>query len=321
MMNFGLAGTKLTRTLGRLKLGAMKKAPYIMTGVGIVGVGVGVVWACKATLKVDSIVTKAEKQLRNVDKAYEASEVARDYSYTKEDRNKDVTIIRAQEVAELGRLYLPPTAILTLSVACLVGGQVILHKRFVGAVAAFEGVSKAFDAYRKNVIEELGPNADFRYKWGIKAENFKALEKSDEDSDELMETQARIENQVEDFINGCGESSPYARIFDELNPNYNECNPDLNRFFMIQQQRNLNHLLDRNGYVFLNDAYDCLGMPKSPAGQIVGWVKGNKDSVIDFDVIELFDDEGRVSYVVDFNVDGNVYQYLGDDGRMHMPRK
>ena len=69
--------------------------------------------------------------------------------------------------------------------------------------------------------------------------------------------------------------------------------------------------------MFLNDVYKMLGMDPTTAGQIVGWVVGNRDSFIDFGIYNpdnerarLFVNGGERSILLDFNVDGVIYKLL-----------
>ena len=48
-----------------------------------------------------------------------------------------------------------------------------------------------------------------------------------------------------------------------------------------------------DGYLFLNDVYDLLGIPKSKAGQVVGWIydKNNNtdgDNYVSFGLVEAY---------------------------------
>ena len=68
--------------------------------------------------------------------------------------------------------------------------------------------------------------------------------------------------------------------------------------------------------------YDALGFDRTQAGQIVGWVYDEKnptgDNFIDFGIYDINDPQKvrfinghERSILLDFNVDGNVYELLG----------
>jgi len=63
--------------------------------------------------------------------------------------------------------------------------------------------------------------------------------------------------------------------------------------------------------------YDTLGIPRSPAGQVVGWVVGHGDGYVDFGIgkhdgtmAQAFVNGDERSILLDFNVDGVVYDLL-----------
>jgi hypothetical protein len=90
----------------------------------------------------------------------------------------------------------------------------------------------------------------------------------------------------------------------------------MNRLFVTCQQNYLNHVLQVRGHVFLNEAYDALGLERSTAGAVVGWVMGdNGDNYIDFGIFEAqnarFVNGSERSILLDFNVDGVIYDKIG----------
>jgi hypothetical protein len=108
--------------------------------------------------------------------------------------------------------------------------------------------------------------------------------------------------------------SPYARIFDEYSEAW-EKNAEYNKAFLMNQQNWLNDRLRAKGHVFLNEVYDRLGLERTPAGQIVGWVwNGDYDNYIEFDLFnpknEPFLSGRENSVVLDFNVDGPIQNLI-----------
>jgi hypothetical protein len=90
------------------------------------------------------------------------------------------------------------------------------------------------------------------------------------------------------------------------------------------QQEYANQKLQIQGYLFLNDVYDSLGIERSQAGQVVGWyIDKNRhsaesgDCYVDFGMYD-FDSEGGRRFIngnapgifLDFNVDGVIVDKL-----------
>ena len=104
-----------------------------------------------------------------------------------------------------------------------------------------------------------------------------------------------------------------------------EPNADYNAFFLKAQQELANHMLRANGFLFLNDVYEMLGIEKSRAGQAVGWVydknrEDHGDNWVDFGIQEVYrkrsDKPGDYEkvFLLDFNVDGPIMDHAEDKG-------
>lgn len=95
--------------------------------------------------------------------------------------------------------------------------------------------------------------------------------------------------------------SEYARFFDE-NCLLWRNNTKENEYTLKLIQTNANSKLQAVGYLFLNDVYDMLGIPRSKIGQLVGWVYEDEKSHVNFSL-----HEGPNNMImVDFNVDGLI---------------
>lgn len=111
--------------------------------------------------------------------------------------------------------------------------------------------------------------------------------------------------------------SPYARFFDCDNPNWHN-SIDYNLMWLKSVEHLASDRLAIHGFIFLNDVYDMLGMPRSKAGQLVGWIYDEKnpigDNYVDFGIYEKrnssFVNGFGKSILLDFNVDGNILDHL-----------
>lgn len=104
--------------------------------------------------------------------------------------------------------------------------------------------------------------------------------------------------------------SAYARDFDETNPNWAN-NPEWNLMFLRNIQNHMNDLLLVRGHVFLNEVYDQLGFKRTSAGAVVGWlVTDEHTSYVDFNLHNLTKETSASSILLDFNVDGIIYEKI-----------
>ena len=82
--------------------------------------------------------------------------------------------------------------------------------------------------------------------------------------------------------------------------------------YLRQQETYANDLLKSRGFIFLNDVYDMLGIPRTRAGQVVGWTYDKEnprgDNYIDFGIFKRkeFVNGYERSVLLDFNVDGII---------------
>ena len=112
-------------------------------------------------------------------------------------------------------------------------------------------------------------------------------------------------------------ASQYARYFDETNQYWSK-DPEFNKMYLMQQQTYFTELLKSRGHLFLNEVYDALGMPRTKAGQLVGWIYDEKnpigDNYVDFGIFKEDNSDfvnGKANKILlDFNVDGNIFESI-----------
>ena len=120
---------------------------------------------------------------------------------------------------------------------------------------------------------------------------------------ETKETEQKTEKTV----------SQYARFFDETCPSWSK-NSEANLMFLKLQQQFANDMLKARGVLYLNEVYAMLGIPRTKAGQVVGWKydleNPSGDNYVDFGI---FDEKNKSfvngferSILLDFNVDGII---------------
>ena len=300
---------KATRLLSSTQYQVKKHSPEILMVAGIAGTIVGTVLACKATTKVSEIIEEKNKAVDDVHTCLEDKEI----EYTEEDSKKDLTIIYAQTGVKLFKLYAPAIGVMALSFASIIAGHKVLKKRNIAIAAAYAAIDKGFKQYRKNVIEEFGEGVDQQMRFGLKA---KEVKKKGKDGKTIKETEYYIDSDENPLDN----ISEYARFFDAASENFAK-DPEYNMMFLRRQQDYANEMLKARGHLFLNEVYDLLDIPRSKAGQVVGWVydkNGNTkgDNYVDFGLYR--NDQGTRRFVngleynilLDFNVDGVIYDLI-----------
>lgn len=304
--------TKASRLLGNTSLQIRKHSPEILMVAGVVGTVASTVLACKATLKVNEVLEEKRKTIDAIHTCLENETI----EYTEEDSKKDLTILYAQTGIKLVKLYAPAVVLGVLSITSIVAGHRILKKRNLALAAAYAVVDKGFKDYRKRVVERFGEELDKELRYNLKAKEIEEVVK-DKNGNEKIEK--KVVNVV-DSENPIENVSEYARFFDEVSSNWSK-DPEYNLMFLRRQQDWANEKLKATGYLFLNEVYDMLGIPRSQAGQVVGWIYDKKnpngDNYVDFNIYNVHREQNRAfvngverSILLDFNVDGVIYDKI-----------
>ena len=290
-----------SKTVMKLK----KHSPEILVMAGIAGTVVSAVLACKATTKVAEILDETKGTLDTIHEGMETGAI-NGQEYTTEDGKKDTVVVYAQTGMKLAKLYAPAIILGTLSITSILASNNILRKSNVALGAAYAAIDKSFKEYRGRVIERFGEQVDTELKYGIKAKKFEEIEVDPETGKEK-----KVKKTV--MVADPNLQSDYAVYFDSKSRNY-ETNPDYNRMFLKAQQAFANDKLQTRGHLFLNEVLDDLDLPRTPAGQIVGWTKDGPDGYVNFRIVEVEreTEDGRhePALLLDFNVEGNIWEKM-----------
>lgn len=305
-MNKNAIMTTLRGKFSVAKLKVEKHAPEIMLVAGTVGVVTSAVMACKATLKVNDVLDEAKNSLDKIHTVAEDPDFADEY--TPEDAKKDTAIVYAKTGLELAKLYGPAILIGAASIGCLVGSNRILNKRNAALVAAYTMEHDSFKEYRNRLIDRFGEELDRELKYNIKTQQIEETVVHEDG------TESTVTREIE--VAEINKTSQYARFFDDGCRGWVK-NAEMNLYTVLQVQNWANEKLQSDKYLFLNDVYEAFGIPKTEAGQEVGWVYDeehpNGDNYVDFGIYDPKSTEKRAFVngkerviLLDFNVDGII---------------
>lgn len=275
----------VTRRVGLLGLKVSAKSPTLLFAAGTVGVLAGTVLACRATLRVSKQLDTFKQEVYDVKVQSQGDEGK--YS-------KELIYVYTKNTWLITKEFAPAIFVGGLGVVCLTSSHVILQNRNQSLMAAYAAVHTAFENYRARVREEIGEERE--------RELYHAVETVQFTDDEGRTGELKVADP--------SKWSPYARFFDEGSPHW-QPQGELNRLWIECQQTYLNNLLRARGFVFLNEAYEALGIPWSSAGQAVGWLmNGDGDNYIDFGLYKAhsrdFINGREPNILLEFNVDGVI---------------
>lgn len=286
----------ITGAFYKTKFALKKHSPEILLVSGIIGTVAAAVIACVETTKLEPVVEKANEQLKEVKE-------------TDPDNKKAITAVYVRTGLEVAKLYGPSVVLAGASITAILASHNMMHKRNVALSAAYATVDNAFKKYRERVIDRFGEQVDEEIRHGVKKE--KILEQvTDPDTGEVKTVEKEVIKRDDSM------PSPYAKWFD-ASCETNTSDPEYNLNFLRIQQTYANDLLHLRGYLFLNEVYQLLGIPKTKAGQVVGWLydkkNGTGDAYVDFGIYNSKDPhsrsfvDGLEDYILlDFNVQGDI---------------
>lgn len=320
---------KLSRSIHKIGFKFKKHSPEILTGAGIVCVVASTVMACKATTKLSAILDETKEQTDQIHGYVENNGYSE--KYTENDEKKDLAIVYTKSCVNVAKLYGPSILVGVLGVTSILAGNNVLRKRNVALTAAYTAVDSSFKKYRERVVERFGEAVDRELKNNARKEEVEVVETDENGETKTVKKTAYVVNP--------SDISEYARFFEEytvddkgnrIKNTYWVSDNEYNLFFLKKAESFANDKLRINGYLFLNEVYEMLGIPKTKAGQVVGWVYDEKnpvgDNYVDFglykdnlsysDFVNGYDP----AILLDFNVDGNIWKLMDDNGSFRSKR-
>ena len=303
--------TSAAKFAGKAEFTIKKNSPEILLGAGIVGFVGTVVLACRATCRADEVLEFHRRKIKDIEDAKEIadSDPEGEMSYDIEIYRQDKAIRYLKTTGNLAKLYAPTVAVGALSLACILTSRNIMQKRYLGVVAAYNGLSAAFEEYRKRVRDEYGEGLDKHFRYGTTYEELPVYDengKKTKEKEQVEKTETGMVMQTDDS----------CRFFDSSNPNWDK-NPAFSMMWLRGQQNIVNDLLHTRGHVFLNEVYDALGFPHTPQGAVLGWIDGEGDNCIDFGLYDQNKENVRrfvngVDNVImlEFNHDGVIWDRI-----------
>lgn len=281
-----------------------KHAPDILIGASVVGVVATGILAARGYQKARPIIKKTVQNVKDIDKKREETTLE---EYPLIDYVNDMKKASTENIWEIAKPLILPVTVGTLTITVMLLSHRMLTTRNIALTAAYAGAREFIDTYRDEVRTKLGEEAE-REVYTKTAERL-----SEEHGKSSSPYGARVEGH---------NVSDYAKWFDESSTQYIGRNPQANLMFLKAQQNYWNDMLISRGHVFLNEVYESLGLPHTPAGAMVGWVYSpseddSNDQFIDFGIYN-----GDVNFnrdfvngleskvLLDFNIDGIIWNMI-----------
>lgn len=309
----------VTRTLHKGGFWIKKHSPEILTVTGSIGVVASMVMIGMATTKINPILEETKENIERVNAGAERGEIKAVVNgevamvpYSEQDAKKDLKIFYIQGAFNLAKLYTPAVMVGASGLMCLWSANNLLHKRNAALTAAYAGAFQNLKDYRGRVVERFGKELDRELMYNIKAKEVEETVVNEDGTEQVVKKTVDVANPDWNSI--------YARFFDESCKGWTKSAEDNLRFLKMVQAW-ANKKLQADGYLYLNDVYEALGIPKTKAGHVVGWIFDEAhpvgDNFVDFGIYDLYNEKARDFVngyerviLLDFNVDGNIWELM-----------
>lgn len=288
------------KMLRKAKIKVVKRSPEILLVVGVGGIIISVVDACRSTLKLEDILDETKEEIQEIHMLS-----ATEPEYSEKDIKKDLTAAYMRGAWKVTKLYAPSALGLMASIGCVSGGHYILKDRLNTVASAYNILDSSFKGYRQRVAEKIGIDEEKKLLHGVHKEEYEEVI-VDKDGKE------KVKKHKKEFKDPLEEYSPYAKIFDCGCAGW-EDDPSYNLMFLRGVQQHATDKLVAEGWLCLNDVYEMLGFAKTKMGQEYGWVMGYGDDFVDFGIynVDLVKNRDFINgiepvIILDFNVDGYI---------------
>jgi len=265
-------GQGTVKILSKTKFQAVKAMPEALVVTGVVGFVGTCILVAKGTKKYEEI----------------------------KDNESDNKLEKAKKAVVC---YAPAGLAGGITLGCFTGGHYVLRKRNVALVAAYHAVDESFKKYREAVVNKYGEDEDARLKNSLRVEKESVTEIGEDGKKKKVKKEVEYSD---------GEVIGYSFIYDkEHTVSHRNIDPATTRSELIVAENSANVLLNARGYITLNEILRGIDLHETSFGQIVGWQKcGNGDGFVDFNIrqIRTSKDDGGCAFILDFNVDGPIYQ-------------
>lgn len=263
--------------------------PAIGIAVGTVAVCAGGFMTGKACLKVDKILADHKEMMDHTRRELNGYSLEQ---YTELERKKDVIQVYSVTAGKFFRLYAPGIGLCAFGFASIFKGYSLLKEWHGLAVSAVAAIDEKFSAYRGNVIDELGEEADTRFMTGQEAPKEKTITAkfpvSNEDG-EVVAKETEVQA-LEDII-----EDDFTRVFNWKNPKWESSFVMADNFIW-----SVGHWYTRQlqagaiDHVFMNSVFKDMGFDETGIGHFYGWTR-KPGTAVDIEVtpyIVVWDNDG-----------------------------
>lgn len=149
----------------KAKFAAVKNAPVLCLGAGLVTIAGGVVLACRATRKADMIIGEAHNFISDAEGKI-GMPCSDGTVYSEEDYAEDVKNEKIKRNVKVAKAYILAVCVIAAGMGLVCFGHGILAHRYATTVTALNGFLASTTAARERVREEVGAEKESELYYG-----------------------------------------------------------------------------------------------------------------------------------------------------------
>ena len=285
-----------TKTFAKTK----EKSPEILIMMGVAGIIVATVKACKASTKLPEVLDEHKEEVDTI----------KSQNMVVSEERKELATRYGKTAWELFRMYAPSAVIGGASICLIFKGHGILRQRYISLATTYGLLEKSYGTYRKRVVDELGEKMDEHFMYGTVEREEEVTEIDKKGKEKRVKkpiTTISCEDGNYEVPKGLG-GSPYARLFTPKSSQWQSNSFTLSLAYARQYEDYVNNLLIARPEkpVYLEEVYDWFDFEPTEASHDVGWMfdpnaKGKQASFNIKPVWVDIDGEWEEAVMMDFN--------------------
>lgn len=275
--------------MGKVKYGVKKNAPELLLGGALI---TGT--ACVATTIVAA--TKAETITRALNSNKEQLTVEIENGLSKEDSKKALMSMYGEATVGYAKKYVIPATLFVATAGLVFASYKIQKNRQVALSSALASATLAYSTLFNKV--KMGAEH------GLTAQEIL----------DGVEVNQVVNEETGEVTYEKSQGEALGTIYDFRFDKYSTSweHDKFQNLCTLNAEMNLaNDKLNLEGFLFLNDVLVRLGLPRTKAGQVVGWKKyGDGDGYVDFHIVDAstrtdvgYDEN---AFDLSFNIDGDI---------------
>lgn len=294
-------------SFNKIKAYAIENKPDLCIGAGIAAGLAAVVLTFIKAPKVSKIIEEAKLTCKGIKEVEAEAKDAPDYKA--EDYRKAEIIVGTKAGLTAAKEMILPAAAEIASIALIVAGFKEQKNRTATAIGLFTAATKALDLKTKELNDY---REEVKKAVGEEKENEIHDKVTKKDQNKVFDENGNpVQFQEKKAPTDC-PFGLYDFLF-QLGDKFWQDDAGNNLVFLRNKERQLNMMLEGNGYVFLKDVYDVLGIKATKESAMVGWIFDPKNksraNYIDLGIESVYD-----KYLRGVDVDPNIWLHPNCDG-------